>query len=132
MNIFRAVGTCVVLALSVPVLAIGPPQEEASTLTGDEDRGRPLYNETYRCYACHGFAGETGNPRLNPMRLDQAAFLNVVQAGRRNGQMPGYDEAPVQDLADVYAYIQSLPSDAPPADSIPLLEGILRDLEDVD
>ncbi|HEX5419226.1 MAG TPA: c-type cytochrome [Gammaproteobacteria bacterium] len=97
--------------------------------TGSAERGAQLY-KAYRCYACHGFTGETGpGPRLNPPRLDQSAFIAYVRnpatifRGNVAGAMPPYAGKDVsdQDLADVYAYLESLHSNSPPANSIGLL-----------
>lgn len=117
------------VALLLPVVAMGRPQAEA-TLEGDAGRGEEFFTTTYKCYACHGYQGETGNPRLNPMQMNQTSFLAFVQSGSPSGAMPSYGDAPPQNLADVYAYIQSLPSDAEPADSIPLLRAILDEVGD--
>lgn len=96
----------------------------------DAARGKTLF-AAYRCYACHGYTGETGpGPRLNPPRLDRAQFIAYVRNpgtryrndGNVGGVMPPYaaDDVSDQDLADVYAYLASLPSYSPPAESLGL------------
>src|SRR4051794_21611068 len=62
-----------VLFATVLVSAQAPPREAAAT--GDAKRGKTLFDQTYRCYACHGYAGETGSPRLVPMSRTEEAFV---------------------------------------------------------
>ncbi len=104
------------------------PQDAAGNVTGNAERGRPMF-ESYKCYACHGYEGETGSPRLVPMTLTQEAFIAYVRSPRTLG-MPNYSSVPVQTLADIYAYIESITPDAPPAESIPLLNSVLEELEE--
>lgn len=92
--------------------------------TGDAKHGQELFEKTYKCYACHGYDGQTGNPRLVPMNRTQEQFLAYVRKPSTN-QMPKFVDPPEKDLVDVYAYIRSIPVAAPPADSIPLLKGII-------
>lgn len=92
--------------------------------TGDAKRGQELFEKTYKCYACHGYDGQTGNPRLVPMNRTQEQFLAYVRKPSTT-QMPKFVDPPEKDLVDVYAYIRSIPVAAPPADSIPLLKGII-------
>jgi mono/diheme cytochrome c family protein len=92
--------------------------------TGDAKRGQELFEKTYKCYACHGYDGQTGNPRLVPMNRTQEAFLAYVRKPA-TAQMPKFVDPPEKDLVDVYAYIRSIPVAAPPADSIPLLKEII-------
>ena len=92
--------------------------------SGDAKRGQELFEKTYKCYACHGYDGQTGNPRLVPMNRTQEAFLAYVRKPSTT-QMPKFVDPPEKDLVDVYAYIRSIPVAAPAADSIPLLKGII-------
>jgi len=92
--------------------------------TGDARRGQELFDKTYKCYACHGYDGQTGNPRLVPMNRTQEAFLAYVRKPSTT-QMPKFVDPPEKDLVDVYAYIRSIPVAAPAADTIPLLKGII-------
>jgi cytochrome c553 len=92
--------------------------------TGDAKRGQELFEKTYKCYACHGYDGQTGNPRLVPMNRTQEQFLAYVRKPSTT-QMPKFVDPPEKDLVDVYSYIRSIPAAAPPADSIPLLKGII-------
>jgi mono/diheme cytochrome c family protein len=97
--------------------ALAPP-------TGDAKRGQEMFEKTYRCYACHGYDGQTGSPRLVPMVRAQDAFIAYLRKPATAG-MPKFVDTPERDLVDVYAYIRSIPQAAPSADSIPLLNGII-------
>jgi mono/diheme cytochrome c family protein len=94
--------------------------------TGDPRRGERLFTDGYKCYACHGFDAQTGQRRLVPMNYTQEGFITFV----RNSplpQMPAYADVADQDLADVYAYIRTIPVDAPEIEQIPLLRSILAE-----
>jgi cytochrome c1 len=92
--------------------------------TGNAQRGKTLYETTLRCYACHGFDGQTGSPRLVPMARAEDVFLAYVRKPATPG-MPSFVATPEQELRDVYAYIRSISVAAPAAESVPLLKGIL-------
>jgi mono/diheme cytochrome c family protein len=102
------------------VLALAQPGPAA----GDPERGEQLYTETYKCFACHGFDAQTGLRRLLPMNFGEQAFITFVQNSPLP-QMPVYADVPGRDLADVYAYIRTIPIDAPEIDQIPVLKDIL-------
>jgi len=110
-----------VIACSAVLLAQTAPLPPPS---GDAKRGQELFEKTYKCYACHGYDGQTGNPRLVPMNRTQEAFLAYVRKPS-TPQMPKFVDPPEKDLVDVYAYVRSIPVAAPAADSIPLLKGII-------
>jgi mono/diheme cytochrome c family protein len=118
------VSSLAILLLST-MAAGSEPQTAQSAPTGNATRGKMLFDKTLRCYACHGFDAQTGNPRLVPMARTEDAFVTYL---RKPGTpaMPAFADVPRQDLADVYAYIKSLKVDAPAADSIPLLKDIIQ------
>jgi mono/diheme cytochrome c family protein len=102
-----------------------PPSNTAS---GDARRGKELFTK-YSCYACHGFSGQNGNgARLVPMKFPQAGFMAYVRNPPRPNQMPSFSPKvlPDADLADIYAYIRSLPDSSPPPASVPILNQILN------
>ena len=102
------------LALLVP--AIVPAQQ-----TGDASRGKDLFLK-YSCYACHGFSGQNGpGARLVPARLTPAAFTAYVRSPRTR-QMPSFSAKVLSDqqLADIHAYLKTLP-ESKPAKDIPAL-----------
>ena len=90
---------------------------------GDAQKGKELYLK-YSCYACHGYDGHGGaGARLVPLAMTVTRFTAYVHNPRR---MPPYTEKVLSDaqLADLFAYIKSLPV-SPPADQIPLLSRIM-------
>jgi mono/diheme cytochrome c family protein len=116
------------LSALVALIACGSAlqaQQPAEQITGDPKRGEPLFADRYNCYACHGFDAQTGERRLVPMNYTQEGFITFVQNSPLPN-MPAFPDAPAQDLADIYAYIRSIPQDAPALDELPLLKGILE------
>src|SRR5579862_9795272 len=90
---------------------------------GDAAKGKDLFVK-YSCYACHGFSGQNGpGARLVPMKIAQAGFIAYVRNPPRPNQMPSYSAkaVPDGDMADIYAYLKTLPDSAPSAKSVPLL-----------
>lgn len=112
------------LALTVYALTAAPTRAQDNAPDGNAARGRMLFMTGYRCYACHGFDAQTGQRRLVPMSLSEQAFITFVQNSPLP-QMPKFADVADQDLADIYAFIGTIPVDAPPIDELPLLEGII-------
>jgi mono/diheme cytochrome c family protein len=117
-----------VLYCMLPIVlftSISQAQDPAS-LTGNAERGKTLFIETFKCASCHGTTAVSGSPRLLPMRRTQGEFITFVQKPTLNA-MPAYGDQSQQALADVYAYIKSLPVPSPPAlQSNPILSDILK------
>ena len=113
-----------VVALATAAVAQNQPAAPLAPPTGDAQRGKTLFETSLRCYACHGFDGQTGSPRLVPMARAEDVFLAYVRKPATQG-MPSFVAIPEADLRDVYAYIRSIPQAAPNADSVPLLKGVL-------
>jgi len=89
---------------------------------GNASNGRKLF-DNYGCYQCHGHEGQGANgtgARLAPNPLSWAGFSRYVR--RPTGQMPPYTTKVVPDaqLADIYAYLKSIPQPKAAKD-IPLL-----------
>jgi ubiquinol-cytochrome c reductase cytochrome c subunit len=86
------------------------------------EKGKTAYMQ-FGCWGCHGTVGQGGvtGPKLAPDPLPAEAFTAFVRTTNR--ALPPYREAVLsnEDLADIYAYLQSLPK---PADykTIPLLK----------
>jgi mono/diheme cytochrome c family protein len=112
------------LAVAALMVRLAAAQGPTAPSKGDATRGKTLYESTFACYACHGFDGQSGSPRLIPMQRSEAAFIAFLRKPPREA-MPKFAEVPERDLVDVYAYIRSIPVAAPPLDSIPLLKGVL-------
>jgi mono/diheme cytochrome c family protein len=108
-------------ALIAVTLAAQPPSE---TVVGDAARGQPLFADTFNCYACHGFDAQSGERRLVPMNYTQEGFITFVQNSPLPN-MPPFPDASAQQLADIYAYIRTIPADAPAVNDLPLLRDIL-------
>lgn len=113
-----------VIALAAATAAQNQPAAPLAAPTGNAQRGKTLFETSLRCYACHGFDGQTGSPRLVPMARAEDVFLAYVRKPATPG-MPSFVAIPEADLRDVYAYIRSIPQAAPNADSVPLIKGIL-------
>ena len=113
-----------VIALATAVVAQNQPAAQLAPATGNAQRGKTLFETSLRCYACHGFDGQTGSPRLVPMARAEDVFLAYVRKPATQG-MPSFVAIPEADLRDVYAYIRSIPQAAPNADSVPILKGVL-------
>jgi ubiquinol-cytochrome c reductase cytochrome c subunit len=98
------------LAFSSPALA-----------AGSAEKGKAAYVK-HGCWQCHGLAAQGGvtGPKLAPNPMAAEAFSVFVRFSK--GAMPPYQKAilPDEDLADIHAYLQSLPK-APDYKSIPLL-----------
>ncbi len=85
------------------------------------ERGREQFLKN-GCWQCHGEKGQGGlaGRTLAPNPLPFEALQNFVRTTNRN--MPPYREEILSndDLADIYAYLQSIPK-TPDPKSIPLL-----------
>ena len=94
----------------------------AQTKAGDAVNGKRLF-ERNGCYQCHGYWGQGGNAgaRLAQTKLPLAAFSAFVR-NPPSGSMPPFRLKVMsdQELADVYAYVKSIP-EPKPAKDIPLL-----------
>ena len=99
-------------------------QQGGQAVAGDAERGRPLFADTFNCYACHGFDAQSGERRLVPMNYTQEGFITFVQSSPLPN-MPAFPDASAQQLADIYAYIRTIPADAPALAEVPLLREIL-------
>ena len=101
-----------------------PAQPPSQPVVGDAARGKPLFADTFNCYACHGFDAQSGERRLVPLNYTQEGFITFVQNSPLPN-MPPFPDASAQQLADIYAYIRTIPADAPALADVPLLREIL-------
>jgi mono/diheme cytochrome c family protein len=104
----------VLAAVSLVAVACAQAQDAAK---GDAAKGKQLWLAD-GCSYCHGTVGQGGGGRSAGLRIAHQplpfeAFLNQVR--RPADEMPVYVESVLsnQDVADIFAYIQSLP---PPPD----------------
>src|SRR5262245_26200514 len=113
------------LALTVTMMSV-QAQDSTPALTGNAERGKALFTTSFKCASCHGTTGESGSPRLVPMKRNQADFIKFVQKPTVNA-MPAFGDQSPQALADVYAYIKSIQEKTPPPlQSIPILNDVLK------
>jgi mono/diheme cytochrome c family protein len=94
---------------------------QGAALAASADKGKTAYVKN-GCWQCHGYVGQGGaaGPKLAPDPLAVEALTAFVHF--TNGRMPPYPEAILSnaDLADIHAYLQSIPKTAD-YKSIPLL-----------
>jgi mono/diheme cytochrome c family protein len=104
------------LLLGVTALAI------AQAKPGDIENGKRIFMRN-GCYQCHGTVGQGGlaGARLAQTKLTLAGFTTYVR-NPAPGNMPPYRAKVMsdQELADIYAYVQSVPPPVPLA-NIPIL-----------
>ena len=80
---------------------------------GDADRGKLVYM-TDGCFLCHGRVGQGGgyNTPVPSLAKTEMPFEAVkMQLRQPADDMPAYSTAVISDeqIADIYAYLQSLP-----------------------
>jgi mono/diheme cytochrome c family protein len=90
---------------------------------GDTVHGKTIYI-SYGCYQCHGYQGQgsaSAGPKLAPNPLPYDAVDRQLRKPR--DRMPVYTHKTVSDadVADIYAYLQSIPK-AKTVAEIPLLK----------
>ena len=107
-----------------------------SPVSGDATAGKTLFFN-YNCYACHGYNGETGaRPFVGNWghlgtEQEFLTFLRQranVAPENKSTQMPNFPEnsLPDKQALDIYAYIRSFKSNAPPLKDIPTLNAIME------
>jgi mono/diheme cytochrome c family protein len=113
-----------VFAALILGLPVARAQQSSDTPpTGNTQNGKKLLTSN-GCYECHGREGQgstqTGGARIGPPQLSFEGFQNYVRSPKN--QMPPYTSkaVPDQDLADIYAYLKSIPM-PPKGKDIPLL-----------
>jgi mono/diheme cytochrome c family protein len=119
---FAAIAALLVGAL-VPSSAI---TAQGAVPAGDAASGKAKFDRV-GCWQCHGRQGQGGRegPRIaSPVPMAWPALSSFVRTAKRN--MPPYTEAVLSDkeLADIYAYLRSIPP-APDFTTIPLLNGMM-------
>jgi mono/diheme cytochrome c family protein len=99
------------------------PAKADNTPTGNAKNGKTIYTAD-GCYECHGREAQGGvgtGPKLGPAPLPYSVFAFQVRSPR--DQMPPYTSKVLSDaeLADIYAFVQSLPQPRK-VDSLPQLK----------
>ena len=113
----------VTLGFAVMAMAAVVVAQTPAAPAGNAQNGRKLF-ASHGCYQCHGYEAQGATPtgpRLGPRPLAFAAFSRYVR--QPTGQMPPYSEKIMTgtELADIYAFLQSLPAPKP-VDTLPLLK----------
>jgi mono/diheme cytochrome c family protein len=114
----------------------GNPNPPTSPVTGNSTNGKALYYN-YSCYACHGFNGETGRAFVGNWSTNLSTEDNFIKflRGRANvappapsTNMPNFAENTLSDkqAKDIYAYIRTFKSNAPPLQNISTLNEIVK------
>lgn len=109
-------------AAGTALLILGLFTGEHGARAASAENGKRVYMRV-GCWQCHGTVGQggTAGPRIAPDPLPYEALTAFLRTTNR--AMPPYREAvlPDHELADIYAYLQSIP-EPPPAESLPLLK----------
>jgi mono/diheme cytochrome c family protein len=107
--------------LAPAALAAGLFLGQGATLAASAENGKQVFMRA-GCWQCHGTLGQGGaaGPKLAPDPLPFDALSSFVRTTNR--AMPPYREEILSntDLADLYAYLQSIPK-GPDPKTIPLL-----------
>jgi ubiquinol-cytochrome c reductase cytochrome c subunit len=115
----RTLGLAALAAGLATLAAFG---SSAALAAGDSAKGKENFMK-YGCWQCHGTVGQgspVSGPKLAPEPMPLEAMSSFIRNSRRT--MPPYrvEVLPEADLADIHAYLSSVPK---PADykTIPLL-----------
>lgn len=113
-----------VRGLGLATLVAALAMTTSGAFAGDATKGKAAFMK-FGCWECHGFLGQgsvatSGGKVLAPDPLPWETFSAFVRSTNR--AMPPFSEKvlPNDDLADIYAYLQSVPKTAD-YKSIPLL-----------
>ena len=106
--------------MTMALIALAP----GGAFAASAKHGKAMFIQ-HGCWQCHGTMGQgsiatSGGKRLAPNSLPWEAFSGSVRSTNR--AMPPYSEKILSDgdLADIYAYLQSVPK-PPDVNGIPLL-----------
>ncbi len=109
------------IVIGLAALAAGLVLGQASALAASAEKGKAAFLQ-HGCWQCHGYQGQGGvtGPKLAPGPIPFDTLSNFVRTTNR--QMPPFRKEILsdEDLADIYAYLQSIPKGPDPG-SIPLL-----------
>jgi mono/diheme cytochrome c family protein len=108
------------VVIGLAALAAGLVLGQASALAASAEKGKSEFLQ-HGCWQCHGYQGQGGvGPKLAPNPIPFDTLSNYVRTTSR--QMPPFSKQILsdEDLADIYAYLQSVPKGPDPG-SISLL-----------
>jgi mono/diheme cytochrome c family protein len=119
-----AVAKVLIIGVCILVTASATAAQAQDAPPGDAAKGRQIYLAG-GCFTCHGRLGQGGafnqpTPSLAKTALPFEGFKFQLRSPVRD--MPAYADTVMndQEVADVYAFVQSLPGKRDPKD-IPLL-----------
>jgi len=117
MNRFKRIA---VAAFAVTALGIGSSVSAQDATRGDATNGKRLFLAD-GCFTCHGRSGQGGTyngpaPILAHTALPFDGFKGIVR--NPPNDMPAYSDAVLsdKDIADIYAFVESLPGPRSPKD----------------
>ncbi|HLJ24636.1 MAG TPA: c-type cytochrome [Candidatus Acidoferrales bacterium] len=122
-NNFAVISLALFAALLFTFPAACAQQSSDAAPAGNAQNGKKIFMSD-GCYECHGRQGQgaaqTGAARIGPPMLSFEGFQSYVRSPKNN--MPPYSAkaVPDSDLADIYAYLKSIPM-PPKGKDIPLL-----------
>lgn len=125
-TVFPATALVLILCAAPAVAGSQPPPFQKPS--GNVENGRRLFTKM-TCHYCHGTEGQGSiagvGPRIAQVPRSLENFSRYVR--RPTGRMTGYSETvlPDPDLADIYAFLRSLPAARPLAE-IPLLDQLRK------
>jgi mono/diheme cytochrome c family protein len=94
-----------VFTMLFQLIACGSGDQLAAVeaLTGDEANGQVVYDAN--CAGCHGSSADGGS---GPSLLNKSLhdFVEVIPNGE--GSMPAFPDITDQEIADMYAFVQTL------------------------
>jgi mono/diheme cytochrome c family protein len=112
------------IVMLLAALGAGVVMSQAAGAAASAEKGKAAFIK-HGCWQCHGFEGQgsvasSGGTVLAHTALPVEAFIAFVRSTNR--AMPSYSDKLVSDadLADMYAYLQSVPKAKDPK-TIPLL-----------
>jgi mono/diheme cytochrome c family protein len=116
--------TAVAACLSLGAMASAARAQDAPA--GDAAEGKRIYLAT-GCFFCHGRSGQGGNlngpaPIIARTEMPWEGFVNQLR--HPINEMPAYAEKvmPDKQVADIYAFLQSLPGARPDAKEMPIFK----------
>ena len=115
------------------------PTAEEGSLMANAQHGQELFN-SLGCAACHGAQGEGGiGPTIAGTELSLARIVRQYRAPYQSMPRFGPDQVSESDIADIYAFLQTLPTpetrvpsvlaNVTPEAGIGTIRGIIRYME---
>jgi len=109
------------VVIGLAALAAGLLLDQTRVLAASAEKGKEAFL-LHGCWQCHGYQAQGGiaGVKLAPNPIPFDTLSNFVRTTNRAMPPFGKEILSDEDLADIYAYLQSIPKDPDP-NSIPLL-----------